>query len=211
MNTAVRVKVCGLTRRDDVMAAVEAGAWAVGCVLWPGSPRAVTPEAARALMRDVPPHVRRVGVVVNASVAEAHTWCDSAELTTLQLHGDEDPRPFLAAGIDVIKAVSLGTVADVDHAANLPGEILVLVDALDPVKRGGTGQRADWVRAAALAARRPILLAGGIGPANVQEAIEAVAPWGVDVSSGVESAPGLKDAARVRALLLNAAVSGIGL
>ena len=200
---ALRIKICGLTRRDDVAAAVEAGAWAVGGVLWPGSPRAVTPAQARDLMQDVPSHVKRVGVVVNASVEDAREWCQAAGLTTIQLHGDEDVAPFLAAGLDVIKAVSLHTDADIERAAALPAEVLVLVDAGDPVKRGGTGLRADWTRAAALAARRPVLLAGGLQPGNVGEAIAGVTPWGVDVSSGVESAPGIKDPALVSALFMN--------
>jgi phosphoribosylanthranilate isomerase len=198
-----RIKICGLTRRGDVAAAVEAGAWAVGCVLWPGSARAVTPAQARGLMQDVPPHVKRVGVVVNASVADARAWREAAGLTTIQLHGDEDAAPFLAAGLDVIKAVSLETDADLERAAGLPSPVLVLVDAADPVRRGGTGQRANWARAAALAARRPVLLAGGLRPGNIGEAVSAVAPWGVDVSSGVESAPGLKDAALIAALFMN--------
>lgn len=200
----LRIKICGLTRREDVAAAVEAGAWAVGCVLWPGSARGVTPAQARGLMQDVPPHVKRVGVVVNASVEEARAWCDAAGLTTIQLHGDEDAAPFLAAGLDVIKAVSLATDADVERAAALPAPVLVLVDAVDPVRRGGTGQHADWSRAAALAARRPVLLAGGLRTGNIGAAIAAVTPWGVDVSSGVESAPGIKDAALIGALLRNA-------
>lgn len=198
-----RIKICGLTRRGDVTAAVEAGAWAVGCVLWPGSARAVTPAQARGLMQDVPPHVKRVGVVVDASVADARAWCETAGLSTIQLHGDEDPAPFLAAGLDIIKAVSLEGDADLERAAALPAGVLVLVDAADPVRRGGTGQRADWTRAAALAARRPVLLAGGIRPGNIGGAVAAVAPWGVDVSSGVESAPGLKDAALITALFMN--------
>ena len=199
-----RIKICGLTRRDDVDAAVEAGAWAVGCVLWPGSPRAVTPAQAHRLMQDVPPRVKRVGVVVNASVDEAREWCDTAGLTTIQLHGDEDAAPFLAAGLDVIKAVTLETDADLERAAALPAPVLVLVDAVDPVQRGGTGHSADWTRAAALATRRPILLAGGLRPDNIRDALSTVAPWGVDVSSGVEASPGVKDAALISALLRNA-------
>lgn len=201
---ALRIKICGLTRRQDVAAAVHAGAWAVGCVLWPGSPRAVTPAQARDLMQDVPSHVKRVGVVVNASVDDAREWCQAAGLTTVQLHGDEDPAPFLAAGLDVIKAVSLQTDADIERAAAQPDGVLVLVDARDVVQRGGTGQRADWTRAAALAARRPVVLAGGLRPSNIGEAIAGVGPWAVDVSSGVESSPGIKDSALIGALFRNA-------
>lgn len=206
----LRIKICGLTRREDVAVAVEAGAWAVGCVLWPGSARAVTPEEARRLMQGVPPHVKRVGVVVNGSVEDARDWREAAGLTTIQLHGDENVAPFLAAGLDIIKAVSLETDADIEQAAALPAGVLVLVDAHDPVQRGGTGHSADWTRAAALARRRPILLAGGLRPDNIRAAVGGVAPWGVDVSSGVEASPRIKDAALIRALLMSAAFSGRG-
>lgn len=199
--TPLRIKICGLTRREDVVAAVEAGAWAVGCVLWPGSARAVTPAQARVLMDDVPPEVRRVGVVVNASLDEALRWRDEAGLTTIQLHGDEDVTAFVDAGLDIIRAVSLETEADLERASGLPARVLVLVDAHEPVQRGGTGQRANWTHAAALAKRRPILLAGGLRPGTVADAISAVTPWGVDVSSGVEAAPGIKDPALMSAFV----------
>jgi phosphoribosylanthranilate isomerase len=200
VSAVTRIKICGLTRVDDVAAAVAAGAWAVGFVLWPGSPRAVTPEQVRRLTDGVPKHVRRVGVTVNASVEEVLRWRDAAGLTTIQLHGDEDPAPFLAAGLDLIKAVSLQDEADVLRAAALPPEVQVLVDAHDPTRRGGTGERADWTLARTLAGQRPVLLAGGLRPGNVPEAIRVVAPWGIDVSSGVERAPGIKDHEAITAL-----------
>jgi phosphoribosylanthranilate isomerase len=205
VNAVPRVKICGLTRREDVDAAVDAGAWAVGCVLWAGSARAVTPAQAREVMCDVPPQVKRVGVVVNATIDEVRRWRDAAGLTTIQLHGDERVDEFLAAGLDVIRAVSLQTAEDVERAAALPDGVLVLVDSHDPDKRGGTGQPADWTHAAALARRRPVLLAGGLHPRNLADAITRVAPWGVDVSSGVESAPGVKDPASIAAFCAAAA------
>lgn len=195
-----RVKICGLTRATDVAMAVAAGAWAVGVVLWPDSPRAVAPSRVRELLSDVPPGVSRVGVVVNAGPEEARRLRDDTGLTTLQLHGDEDVTRFLPLGMNLIKAVSLASDADEARAATLPAEVMVLVDAHDPVRRGGTGQRADWTRAARLARRRPILLAGGLRPENVREAIEGVGPWAIDVSSGIESAKGIKDGSKLRAL-----------
>lgn len=196
--TRTHVKVCGLTRRDDVAAAVSQGAWAVGFVMWPGSPRSVTLSQLRALTTDVPAVVKRVAVVVNPDVEDVRRWRGEAGLTTLQLHGGEDVDPFLSLGMDVFKAVSLESEADVEQAAALPAEVTVLVDAHDPVRRGGTGERADWARAAALSRRRPVILAGGLRAENVQEAIAQVDPWGIDVSSGLESAPGIKDIEKVK-------------
>lgn len=193
------VKICGLTRKADVDAAVAQGAWALGFVMWPGSPRAVSASQVRALTLGVSPSVRRTAVVVDPTVDEARKLRDEAGLTTLQLHGSEDPASFLDLGMEVFKAVSLQNDADVGLAAALPSDVVVLVDAHDPSRRGGTGQRADWTRAAALAMRRPILLAGGLDAENVRDAIAQVSPWGVDVSSGVETLPGIKDAAKLEA------------
>jgi phosphoribosylanthranilate isomerase len=192
-----RVKVCGLTRRDDVAAAIGQGAWAVGFVLWPGSPRSVTRSQLRELTTDVPKGVKRVAVAVNPDVEDVERWRDEAGLTTLQLHGGEDADSFLSLGMDVFKAVSLESEADMERAAALPAEVTVLVDAHDPVRRGGTGERADWARAAALGLRRPVILAGGLRAENVRDAIAQVNPWGIDVSSGLESAPGIKNIAKL--------------
>lgn len=195
--SSVRVKVCGLTRKQDVEAAVAAGAWAVGVVVWSGSPRSVTAEQVRDLLADVPGHVKRVAVLVNATVQDARRLSDETGVTAVQLHGDEDVEPFLSLGVDVIKAVSLGSEADVERAGALPAEVTVLVDAHDPVRRGGTGLRADWEFASALAVRRPIILAGGLRAENVAGAMTQVRPWAIDVSSGLESAPGIKDGAKI--------------
>lgn len=193
-----RVKVCGLTRSEDVAAAVAEGAWAVGFVVWPGSPRSVANARIRELVAGVPAGVRRVGVVVDPTMDEARRLRDETGLTTLQLHGNEDVALFLSLGMELIKAVSLQTDADVDRAVTLPEEVTVLVDAHDPSRHGGTGQRADWIRATALSRRRPVILAGGLRADNVRDAIAQVAPWGIDVSSGLESEPGKKDIAKVK-------------
>ena len=193
------VKICGLTRQADVDAAVLRGAWALGFVVWQGSPRAVSAAQIRTLTASVPSSVRRVGVVVDATVDEARRLRDEAGLTTIQLHGSEDASRFLDLGLEVIKAASLQTDADVDRVAQLPDEVVVLVDAHDPDRRGGTGRRADWTRAAELARRRPIILAGGLNVDNVCDAVAQVTPWGIDVSSGVESSPGIKNAAKLAA------------
>jgi phosphoribosylanthranilate isomerase len=195
----VRIKVCGLTRVEDAVLAADLGADAIGFVLWPGSPRATGVDEALAIGRAVPPFVTRVGVVVDPAVGEINEIVRTARLDVLQLHGHETPGDFADVPVRLIKAVALDSDAAVEAALQMPDPVLLLVDASDPARRGGTGRRADWERAARLSARRRIVLAGGLTPENVAEAMAAVSPWGVDVSSGVELSPGRKDAGRVRA------------
>lgn len=201
MSRRVRVKMCGMTRAEDAASAVAIGADALGFVFWPKSPRALTAERARAIAREVPAFIPRVGVFVNAPVDDVAEAIDEAELTAAQLHGTETVEAFEALGVPRLKAVTLDTRAEVDQAAALPSHVLVLVDAIDTVRMGGTGTVADWSLAAALAARRPIVLAGGLNADNVGDAIASVRPWGVDVSSGIERSPGVKDADRMRAFV----------
>jgi phosphoribosylanthranilate isomerase len=191
-----RVKICGITRAEDAQLAARLGAWAVGFIFWPRSPRAITTEAARAIVRELPPLVTPVGVFVNEAPAVMNDVAREVGLGAVQLHGDETPGIVAAIDARVIKAVSVETLS----AHVWPDRVTLLVDVHDPERRGGTGQTADWRRAAALAERRPIVLAGGLAPHNIGEALRVVAPAAVDVSSGVESAPGIKDAVRVRAL-----------
>lgn len=194
----IRIKVCGLTRRVDVDAAVAEGVDALGVVLWPSSPRAVSVETARALFRGLPPFVTRVGVFVNAGAAEVAEAVRRIGLDVVQLHGDESPADYAEVGARLARAVALETDREVEATAEWPEDVQVLVDAADTVRRGGTGRPADWTRAEQLARRRPVVLAGGLHAANVGEAVSAVRPWAVDVSSGVESAPGVKDRVRLR-------------
>jgi phosphoribosylanthranilate isomerase len=147
----------------------------------------------------LPPFVTRVGVFVNATPADVQAVVAHAGLDVVQLHGDEPAEAFAQVGARVIKVVTLDDEEDVDRAAGLSPAVWPLVDATDPARRGGTGRAADWGRAARLARRRPILLAGGLTADNVGDAVRAVRPWAVDVSSGVESAPGVKSADRLRA------------
>jgi phosphoribosylanthranilate isomerase len=204
---SVRVKVCGLTRLDDARLAVACGADALGFVFWPRSPRSARPETARAISRALPALVSRVGVFVNQSVDEVWTVVKDVGLDVVQLHGDEAPGAFLDMGVRVIKAVSLDDPGSVEETLRYPSDVNVLVDASDRDRRGGTGKRANWELAARLAAERPVILAGGLTAENVPEAILQVRPWGVDVSSGVEAAPGIKDAARLKAFFAAVATS----
>jgi phosphoribosylanthranilate isomerase len=195
-----RVKICGITRERDARAAVRAGADALGFVFWPNSPRRVTPEAAARIGRTMPALVSRVGVFVNAGPAEVKRVVRRAGLDAIQLHGDEDPADYADCGAAIIKAVTLTGAPDVTAALAYPADVTILVDAEDPVRRGGTGRPANWKLARTLARARPILLAGGIGAANVRDALRAVRPWGIDVSSGVEVRPGVKSQKKIAGL-----------
>ena len=194
------VKICGITQRDDAEAAVEAGASALGFVFWPKSPRFVDPYRARAIVSCLPPFVVPVGVFVNQSPDYVKGVAALVHLGAVQLHGDEDPAYLAGIRYPTIKAVAIGGDAGADHLAMWPRRTMLLLDMHDPVSRGGTGRRIDWAAAAPIAALRRTLLAGGLTPNNVTEAITRVKPFGIDVSSGVESAPGIKDQARIRAL-----------
>ncbi len=197
--TPLLVKICGITRIDDAEAAIAAGAGAIGFVFWPGSPRAVDPYRARAIAAALPPFVATVGVFVNQPAAHVNGVAALVRLSAVQLHGDETPEYAARIGRPVVKALSDLTQAEA-LAERWPRRVTLLLDAHDPVKRGGTGKTIDWTTAARVAARRPVLLAGGLSPENVADAVALVRPYGVDVSSGVEDAPGIKNHTRLRAL-----------
>jgi phosphoribosylanthranilate isomerase len=191
------VKICGITRQADAEAAVELGASAIGFIFWRKSPRYVEPSQARAIVASLPPFVTPVGVFVNQSSDHVNDVADQVGLGVVQLHGDEEPEELAAFHRPVLKAI--GRVG-ADGAARWPGHVMLLVDAEDRERRGGTGEKADWAGAAALASRRRILLAGGITASNVAAAVAEVRPFGIDVSSGVEASPGVKDVERMKQL-----------
>ena len=194
----MKVKICGIRRREDAELAVALGADALGFVCWPSSARAVGAAAVREITRALPPFVSAVGVFVNQSREEVLRTVAAAGLTVVQLHGDEDPAAFQGDGVRVIKAVPVTAAFDASSLLALPADVTVLLDAHDPVRRGGTGRTIDWTAAAAAARGRRIVLSGGLTPANVETAVQMVRPYAVDVSSGVESAPGIKDGAKLR-------------
>jgi len=202
----VRIKICGVTRAEDARLAAELGAWAVGFIFWPGSARFVEPSRARDIVRTLAPFVTAVGVFVDQSAEEIEEIATSVRLGAVQLHGAE--RPALARGLSyrVIKAVPLTEAGEALGLGDWP-DTLVLLDTHDPVRRGGTGRTIDWTAAAAIARKRPIVLAGGLTPENVAQALAAVGPAAIDVSSGVESAPGIKDQERMRALFASVAAA----
>jgi phosphoribosylanthranilate isomerase len=196
------IKVCGITRAEDAQHAAGHGATALGFVFWPRSPRSVSAEQAADIIAGLPPGVTPVGVFVDEPIEGVRAIVEKTGIRAVQLHGDEPPAYAGALDCPVFRAVRVdeGDAA----AASWPAETTLLVDTVDPVRRGGTGVAVDWNRAAALARERKIVLAGGLTPANVAEAITAVRPFGVDVSSGVEASPGVKDPEKVARFLANA-------
>jgi phosphoribosylanthranilate isomerase len=195
------LKICGITRAVDAETAIEHGATALGFVFWPKSPRCVTPDEAAAIVRALPDGVAKVGVFVNESMSQVARIAGDVGLSMVQLHGDEAAEDAAILNLPVVRAL---TLEDVDACEAWPAGTTFLVDAADRVRRGGTGQKVDWAGARAFAARRQVILAGGLTPDNVAQAIDEARPFGVDVSSGVEAAPGVKDSSKVAAFLANA-------
>lgn len=199
----IRIKICGITHIDDALQACACGADALGLVFYEKSPRCVTREHARAIVAALPPFVTTVGLFVNEDPETIRKIVDYCGLDVIQLHGDEGPDACLFPPHRVLKALRVrGEESLVGIEAYAVSALLL--DAWHPESYGGTGQLGDWKLAARLAAERPVILAGGLNPENVAEAIRQVRPYGVDVSSGVESSPGRKDPALVAAFIRNA-------
>ncbi|MFQ5767925.1 MAG: N-(5'-phosphoribosyl)anthranilate isomerase [Acidobacteriota bacterium] len=190
-----RVKVCGITRPEDLLAAVEAGADAVGFNFYSGSPRHVTPQSASRMRGLVPAGVKAVGVFVNCKLHEVRILMDEIGLDWAQFHGDERPADLEQFPRPWYPAVRPRRGDDAAYPAwKSP---CVLIDATVPGRYGGTGQSADWALAARIARRRLVILAGGLGPETLEEALAAVRPQAVDLNSGVEDRPGIKSPRRL--------------
>jgi len=201
---AVRVKICGITRQQDLHAACQAGADALGFVFYEKSPRHVTIAAAAALVRELPPFVQSVGLFVNADPAFIEAVLRVVPLDLLQFHGDETPADCLRFGRPYIKAVRVNRDTDLlKCAADFDTARGLLLDAWVPGVPGGTGERFDWSLIPA-DLPRPVILSGGLTPDNVAEAIQRVRPWAVDVSSGVEKEKGIKDAHKIAQFIAKA-------
>ena len=200
------VKICGITSAEDALLAVDAGADALGFVFFSMSPRRTTAERAAAIAHELPPGVRRIGVFVNEPRDGMARVADAVGLDLLQLHGDEPPEALFGLPRPAIKAVRVGKGFAPEEALRYAGKAAgILVDTHLPGGTplpGGTGVPFDWSLVTGLAERVPLLiLAGGLDPSNVAEAIRAVRPHAVDVSSGVESGPGRKDPEKVKAFV----------
>ena len=204
MDPVTRVKVCGITRLEDAELAASLGAWALGFILWEPSKRHVNPATAAGIIRQVRRKVETVGVFVNASLDEVAHAADNLGLTHVQLHGDEGPA-FCAevarrTGAKVIKAIRVANASDFQDLERFHTDFHLLDTAARGL-RGGTGETWDW----ALAARRrraiPMILSGGLTAENVAAGVAAVDPFAVDVASGVEASPGIKDPDKLAAFL----------
>ena len=196
-----KIKICGIKTVEDALAAMDAGADLIGFNFYPKSPRYIDIGQCRdimAVMRKYG-HITYVGVFVNASAAEIRATLETAALTLAQLHGDETSEMMKSLDGKAFKAFR-GVPQSLDGFARNDAPAL-LVDASVKEAYGGTGVTADWKSAAELAKQVPLLLAGGLTPENVGEAVRQVKPWGVDVASGVESAPGVKDSTKMKAFV----------
>ena len=199
-----RVKVCGITRPEDAELAVELGAWALGFILWPRSPRVADIDVAARISAAQRRRVELVGVFVNQTLDEIAHAADELHLSHVQLHGDEGPA-FCAeaarrSGAKVIKAVRVASAADFQDLERYHTDFHLLDTAARGL-RGGTGQTWDWALAARRRRKIPAILSGGLTAGNVASGIVAVEPYAVDVSSGVEAAPGIKDPEKVAAFM----------
>jgi len=195
----LNVKLCGLTREQDARLAWELGAAALGFVFHPESPRRVTAARAAVIRRALPADAFTVGVFVDRPADEVNAVAAEVGLDAVQLHGSESPETVAAVVLPVIKALQPSDLAD-EGRLRAYGRALFLLDARLSGRAGGTGRRADWTAAARLARHVPLILAGGLSPETVGEALAVVNPLALDLASGVESSPGIKDPARLRAL-----------
>lgn len=194
----VKVKICGITSLQDALTAVEAGADALGFVFYSASPRHISPEQAAEIIRKLPPFVQTVGLFVNEYLSTVNSTADQCGLDVIQLHGEETPGYCGSIRRRVIKAFRIKDITTLEalQQYQVAGYLL---DAWSPTAHGGTGQTFNWeIAAKAAQTGRNIILAGGLTPENVAESIRQVHPYGVDVSSGVESAPGRKNADQIK-------------
>ena len=193
-SSRVRIKICGITRPQDALAAARFGADAVGLVFFPGSPRAINVDVAGKITSALPPFVSRVGLFVNATEAEIRDILDAVPLDVLQFHGDEQPEACRRYSKPYIKAVRMHTAVDLNREAGRYADAsALLLDTYVKDIHGGTGQAFDW-STIPRGIDKPLILAGGLTADNVAAAVRQVRPYAVDVSGGVESAKGIKDA-----------------
>jgi phosphoribosylanthranilate isomerase len=197
----VRVKICGITRPQDALAVVNAGADAIGLIFYEKSPRYVTIDTARLIMKTIPPFITIVGLFVDAKKDEINTVLDNIPLDILQFHGDESDEQCQQYSRPYIKAVRMREQIKFDNLAEqYQGASALLLDTYIKDARGGTGVVFDWLMIPP-ERNKPIILAGGLTPENVREAITQVRPYAVDVSGGVETGKGIKDAGKITAFM----------
>jgi phosphoribosylanthranilate isomerase len=194
----IRIKICGITRYEDAKVAAGLGVDALGFIFHPKSPRYIAPEAAALIIKQLPPFVSRVGVFVDEEIEKVVSIARATGIDTIQLHGTESPRYCLKLPLPVIKAFSIDPTSDL----SLLGQYDVagfILDTWSADRRGGTGKTFDWsIARAATAKYQRVILAGGLNPQNIEEAVSTVLPYGVDINSGVEIKPGIKNPRKIR-------------
>ena len=203
-----RVKICGITNLEDALFAAEAGADALGFNFYAKSPRYIVPDRAREIILRLPPFVAKVGIFVNEELDRVREIMAHCHLDYAQLHGDEPPEYLEALYPSAIKALRVRSAVDVERLGHYRA-VAYLLDAYHPTKSGGTGETWDWELATAakqygVPTQLALILAGGLTPDNVADAIERVHPYAVDVSSGIEAAPGIKDHQKVQCFIIAA-------
>lgn len=205
----IRVKICGITSYEDALAAVEAGADALGFVFAPGTPRYIEPEAAAAIAQQMPPFLTTVGVFIDRTVEEIERIVSASGLTLAQLHGNESPDECARLRVPFVKAIRVQGEHDVERLNSYKGARAFLLDSYDALRPGGTGRTFPWELAAKAARQARVILSGGLNPDNVALAVAQVRPYAVDVCSGVEASPGVKDHQKVREFIERARQAGI--
>jgi phosphoribosylanthranilate isomerase len=196
-----QIKICGITNSEDAAFVAECGADAVGFIFHPKSPRYVAPETVKQIIGKLPADITTVGVFVDLNPVQVKDIAAFCGLGMVQLHGSESPA--YCGGFprsQVVKAVALKEEVDVEHLGAYPVRA-ILVDAYDPVRRGGTGERANWDLAVKVKETHPLILAGGLSIENIKEAMEHCSPHAVDINSGVEGSPGRKDHQKVKEII----------
>lgn len=201
-DTQVKVKICGMTNLKDVKVAVDGGVDAVGFIFYKKSPRSVTMQAVREIVLELPPFVDSVGVFVNETAEQINKIADHCKLDRVQLHGDESPAFCKKIRRRVIKVIRVKDIQSLKKLSDYPVSSFLL-DTFSEDQYGGTGKVFDWNLAYPAKKYGPIILAGGLTPINVRQAIQRIQPYGVDVCSGVESQPGIKDHKKMKAFLKN--------
>ena len=201
-DTQVKVKICGMTNLKDVKVAVDGGVDAVGFIFYKKSPRSVTMQAVREIVLELPPFVDSVGVFVNETAEQINKIADHCKLDRVQLHGDESPAFCKKIRRRVIKVIRVKDIQSLKKLSDYPVSSFLL-DTFSEDQYGGTGKVFDWNLAYSAKKYGPIILAGGLTPINVRQAIQRIQPYGVDVCSGVESQPGIKDHKKMKAFLKN--------
>ena len=201
-DTKVKVKICGMTNLKDVKVAVDSGVDAVGFIFYKNSPRSVTMQAVRKIVLELPPFVDSVGVFVNETAEQINKIADRCNLDRVQLHGNEDPTFCKKIRRRVIKAIRVKDIQSLKKLSDYPVSSFLL-DTFSEDQYGGTGKVFDWNLAYPAKRYGPIILAGGLTPNNVRQAIQRIQPYGVDVCSGVESQPGIKDHKKMQIFLKN--------